>query len=103
MNTLTVLERSRALRRRIHLAVSGKICMSSYYHAILFKAYQDAPRARAPDEITRAVDRIDNPAATVGPLLRGAFFPQHAVFRKCRAERFHNQLLAGLVGHGHGR
>src|SRR6185312_6445179 len=68
--------------------------------AVLFEPEKDAPGARAADEVARAIDGVDDPAAAVGGFAAGAFLAQESVAREGLLETFDDELFAFAVGDG---
>ncbi len=64
---------------------------------------QDAPEAIAANEIARAIDRVDDPAAAAGSGLARSLFAQDAVAGKLAFDGFADEALVFLVGNGNGR
>ena len=57
----------------------------------------------AAQEIARAVDGIDNPAAAIGSVLGGTLFAEQAVAGKSALHGVDDQTFAFAIGDGHGR
>ena len=70
---------------------------------MLFQPEQNAPRARATNEITGTVDRIDDPLAAIRGLPRGAFFAEESVVGECALQFLYDEHFASLIGNGHRR
>src|SRR5439155_20101174 len=93
-----VAVRASPARPPASVAHQRKVNDAGLHLAVLFEGDQNTPKRISADEIPCAINRIDDPAASVSRFFAGAFLAQNSVVREGFLQHFSDQFIALLIG-----
>ena len=96
-------ERALSAHRPVELALRDHVARAQHHLVVHFEGDQVAPGPQPPHEVTGAVDRVHDPAASAPARVAGALLAEEPVVGEGRAQLRDDELLALPVGDGHRR